>query len=173
MYKGQEGSQCWCFGRFYRPTSLIKSQYSYSISACALSVLRRRSHLHVKAPSRKSHVRQFSQNWAKIEQDLPISWQLRGLCGCYGVYVRLFFAKIALRGSYGTVLREGVTVSLKGHLCLFCAWDVESGYYIMGLLGGNVNRGMHPYFIINKPDFLSPLCACLLSSFSSSIRLIE
>ena len=49
-------------------------------------------------------------------------WQLRGLRVCYdvyvvvtGVYVPLFFAKIALRhavrGSSGTDLREGVTVA--------------------------------------------------------------
>ena len=36
------------------------------------------------------------------------TWLLRGLRGCYGVYVPLSLAKIALRGSYGAALREGV-----------------------------------------------------------------
>ena len=55
-------------------------------------------------PPRKSHVK-------TIEWEVSNSWQLRGLSDCYGVYVPLFFAKISLRGSYGTDLRSdrGIT----------------------------------------------------------------
>ena len=44
--------------------------------------------------------------------DVAISWWLRSLRVCYGVFVPLFYAKVALHGSYGTDLREGVTVAL-------------------------------------------------------------
>ena len=37
-------------------------------------------------------------------------WLLRGLCGCYVVHVQLFFMKIALRWTYVTDLRQGVTM---------------------------------------------------------------
>ena len=40
-------------------------------------------------------------------------WLLQGLCGCYGVYVPLFFLKIAVRGSFGTALRDGMTKVLQ------------------------------------------------------------
>ena len=44
------------------------------------------------------------------KRDVANLLQLRGLRGCYEVNIPLFFAKIALCGSYGTDLREGVTV---------------------------------------------------------------
>ena len=52
-----------------------------------------------KIPSRKSHVRWFSQNWVRCGS---LSWQLRGLCsfymdyirGCYRVCVPLVFANL-------------------------------------------------------------------------------
>ena len=42
------------------------------------------------------------------------TWLVRGICGCYGVYVTLSSAKIALHGyggGGGTDLREGVTAA--------------------------------------------------------------
>ena len=65
-----------------------------------------RSHLYVKARP----VRATEDHFREIEWDVAISWQLRGLRGSYVVYVSLLGAKIALRGSYWTNLREGVTV---------------------------------------------------------------
>ena len=58
-----------------------------------------------KSPSRKSLIRQFFY----IEYDVAILWWLQGLCGCYGIYIPLFFMKIALRGSYMTTWCVGVT----------------------------------------------------------------
>ena len=58
-----------------------------------------------KSPSRKSHVRQFSRNWAGrgyLVASTRYMWLLQGLHSCYVVYVPLFFAEIALRGSYRT-----------------------------------------------------------------------
>ena len=43
-----------------------------------------------KRPSRKSHF------FRKSEGDVALLWQLRGKSRCYGVYVPLIFAKIAL-----------------------------------------------------------------------------
>ena len=37
--------------------------------------------------------------------------QLRGLCGCYRVYILVFYTKITLCGSYGTTLGESVTAA--------------------------------------------------------------
>ena len=51
-------------------------------------------------------------------------FQLQGQRGCYGVYISLFFTKIASRGTYGTDFREGVTVAL------YSLW------YIVWLVGG-------------------------------------
>ena len=63
--------------------------------------------------------------WQSVEWDVAISWQLWGLCGCYGVYMAVsglhpafFFTKITLCGSYERALREGVTVSLAPDLPL-------------------------------------------------------
>ena len=42
-----------------------------------------------------------------IEWEVAISWQLRGLCGCYRVQVPLSATQITLRGSYRTALCEG------------------------------------------------------------------
>ena len=64
-------------------------------------ILMLRAHLRIKA----GPVRATSR---EIEWDVAISWQLRGLCGCYGFYgcykvcVPLLFANIASCGSCGT-----------------------------------------------------------------------
>ena len=47
-----------------------------------------------------------------------------GLFGCYRVYVLLFFAKLASRGSYKTALREGMTVASLTKLLSGC-WIVS------------------------------------------------
>ena len=57
-------------------------------------------HLHVKACPVRATEDKF--------QELSGTW----LCpGCYRVYIPLLFMKIALRGSYGTDLCEGVTTA--------------------------------------------------------------
>ena len=61
-------------------------------------------------------MRQFLQNWVRRGYLMAVTgsmWLLQGLCGCYRVNVLLFFANIALRGSSGTDLREGVSVAIK------------------------------------------------------------
>ena len=71
-----------------------------------------------KSPSPTSHI--YKTIFTKLSGDVDILWQLRGLCGCYRDYMAamgsichtFFFAKIALRGSFGTDLREGVTMAL-------------------------------------------------------------
>ena len=66
-----------------------------------------RSHLHVEARPI------FRTIWEgdNVEWDVVIPRQLWGLDVFYRVYVPLLFAQIALRGSYGTALREGVTMA--------------------------------------------------------------
>ena len=52
-----------------------------------------------------SYVRQFWRNWVRRGYLVAVTrckWLLRGIRGCYGVYVLLCYAKITLRGSYGT-----------------------------------------------------------------------
>ena len=69
---------------------------------------------------------------------MATSWQLRGLRGCYGVYVVVFLTKITLhvRGSYGTAIREGVTVALSSIVGEIRAWfpigifDPHSGHSV-------------------------------------------
>ena len=50
---------------------------------------------------------------------MAISWQLQALRGCYRVYVTALFREIALRGNYGTYLREGVTAAKAEYLAHF------------------------------------------------------
>ena len=79
------------------------------------------------------------------EWNVAISWQLRGLSGCYGVYVQLFFAKIALRGSYGTDLREDVAVAI-----------------------GSFRRATQEATNLDGTAFFGPLC--LTSAFANERR---
>ena len=65
--------------------------------------------------------------------DTGSMWLLRGLCGCYRVYVPLFPAKIALRGSYGTALREGVTADL-----IICFFEINGSYGVYVAVTKNV-----------------------------------
>ena len=86
------------------------------VPACVIP----RPHLHVKVRP----VTPREDNFREFEWDVAFPWQLQGLddcllglyiimCGCYRVYTPTFSpAKIALRGSYGTALREGVTAAL-------------------------------------------------------------
>ena len=81
-----------------------------------------RSHFHAKAHS----VRVTQDNFCAIESRkwlycgcygvylalMGSTWMLQGLHGSYRVYILLFFEKIAVRGSYGIDLREGVTAAL-------------------------------------------------------------
>ena len=53
------------------------------------------SQIHIKAHL----VTATYDNFHEIEWDVAISWQLQGLCGCYGVWVCILFANIALHGS--------------------------------------------------------------------------
>ena len=65
--------------------------------------------MYYKSLSHKSHVRQFSRNRVGPFYLLAVMgsmWLLQGLCST-------LFARIALCRSYGTALREGVTVALK------------------------------------------------------------
>ena len=60
------------------------------------------------------HKRQFSWNWVGGGYLVAVTrsmWLLWGLCGCYGVYVRLFFTKIAWHGSYRTGFSEDMTMT--------------------------------------------------------------
>ena len=43
---------------------------------------------------------------------MAVLWQLRGLHGCYGVYIPIFFVKVALRCSCRMAVCEGLTVAL-------------------------------------------------------------
>ena len=61
-----------------------------------------RPYLHVKTPT----LRATRANFHKMEWGMAISWQLQGLRPA------LFFAKIILRGSYGTAFRLGLTAVL-------------------------------------------------------------
>ena len=72
-----------------------------------------------KSPSHKRHTRQFLQKW-----DAAILWQLRGLRGCYQVYIPLFFMKIALCGSYTTMRRCD---------CVICVTKTYSPWWFLQL----------------------------------------
>ena len=77
------------------------------------------SHLHVKKPSRKSHVRHISRNEEGHGYLVAVTgstWLLQGLHGCNWVYVPLYFAKLAFRASYGTAIRVGGTAAFKSKL---------------------------------------------------------
>ena len=69
-----------------------------------------------KSPYSKSHVRRFFFiDWVRCDYLMAVTrstWLLRGRYGCHRVYGQLFFAKIALHGSYRTDLCEGVTVAV-------------------------------------------------------------
>ena len=65
-----------------------------------------------ETPSRNSQKTNFAKFGGTCMAVEESTWLLRGLRGRYGVYVPLFCARIALCGSYGTELREGVTVAL-------------------------------------------------------------
>ena len=70
-----------------------------------------RSHLHVKVrPERATTYHE--DNFLEIELDVAHSWQLLGLCGCYGVFVAVgrgsfvavtgsLWLSRCLRGCYG------------------------------------------------------------------------
>ena len=76
----------------------------------------------LKSPSRKSHVRQFSRSWVGRGFLVAVTrymWLLRGVRGCYGFCIPLFSTKIALHGSYGTDLREGVTMAPLHKICVW------------------------------------------------------
>ena len=91
-------------------------RYSYKELPINLSYVAHTRQLYAKVwpryyavvtPSRKSSLRIKEPHFREIELDVTISWQLRGLGGCYGIYVAVtvsafssFSWKIAWRGSY-------------------------------------------------------------------------
>ena len=69
------------------------------------------SHFHVKARPVTATNRHDRAGPRYLVTVRGSTWLLQVLHGCYGVYIPLFFTKVALRGSHGTPLRGDAAVA--------------------------------------------------------------